>query len=272
MMPSGAETSVDLGIASDADAQSELVYFGETCKSLRQLLHRTCYNYSTHTLAQIGGVRLYHFIGPSMYPVTNGTIVTGSNLHFSSSAIKYNYTNKTYIDYISPLFLGRRGSTVWHFNVSNSLSATTTFLFPALEVYRTPDTAAAAVGYTPAVQITNASFNNVERLTASTHSHSAAGQTLTNQHTQTGVQALIPFCSQLRFHPTKGNPVGPHTGDTLDLLAFSRLNESIAFTISGPSAANDFIFVDAYVHAGPDFNLFMFVDVPTQTTLGSIPI
>jgi hypothetical protein len=239
-----------------------LVNFGESIKSLRQLLRRSTlvstsvlpytasqeFSVLAKTFGKIPGAYGYD---PNGINSAKGTIVTGSNFNF-------NYSQMLPLTWILPAFVTYRGSTNWSFNVD----------------------APAAIGHIRASRL-NSSVNTVssELVRNSTRGSTsynaswfltnlisgASGQALTNQQTNAGLNITCPMYTNYRMQST--SPTYYTRGNSSDGSCFDFFQlEVMTDAISG--VADSGVRIWAYNSIGTDFGCHFFLNVPTLYLYG----
>lgn len=241
-----------------------LVNFGESIKSLRQLMRRTSLvgvtTFTTDTtndnvLNKKRFLKIPPAYGydPAGLHSAKGLVATGSNFPF-------NFVNQTPLNWILPAFIGYRGSTIWTFNASNKGESS------HVRVYRVNQSGAnAGEGVVAAAKGTvsaNARFYKLES------DSGAAGQAVTSQWTNAGLSVLCPNYGRHRFQSTAlTRATVPGGGD--DAQSDEFMLEVATDGISGPD--NKGLKVWAYSSIGTDFGLYFFLNVPTLWIYSVLP-
>lgn len=249
----------------DAHADRYLVNFGESVKSLRQLMRRSSLvgvdTFTTNTtndyvVMQKRFTKIPPDYGydPAGYHSAKGLVVTGSNFPM-------NYVNKTPLNWIMPAFIGYRGSTIWTFNVDSAAP------IGHIRVVRSNQSGAAV-----SLLLTSATKGTVSanaRFFLNTCDSGAAGQALTNQLTNSGMSVLCPNYGRFRFQSTDvNNATAPGPLDDAQFDEF--VLEVVCDGVSGPK--NTGLKVWSYSSIGTDFGLHFFLNVPTLHKYISVPI
>lgn len=246
------------------DADRYLINFGESVKSLRQLMRRTSLlgvsTFTTNTtndyvINQKRFMKIPPDYGydPTGLNSAKGLVVPGSNFGF-------NYVNKTPLTWIMPAFIGYRGSTIWTFNANNKAENGHVRVWRSNQsgINITEQTISASKGTNSA----NASFflRNCDS--------GAAGQALTNQLTNAGLSVLCPNYGRMRFQSTSlVNSSSPQSADDSQFDEF--VLEVVTDGVSGPD--NKGLKLWTYNSIGTDFGLHFFLNVPTLWIYSAIP-
>jgi len=249
----------------DPHADRYLVNFGESVKSLRQLMRRTSlvgvttyttdtthdYNILTKRFMKISPDYGYD---PSGIHLAKGLVVTASNFGF-------NYAFKTPLNWILPAFVAYRGSTIWTFNVDapNAIGH--------VRVWRSNQSGANAseniTSFTKGTVSANAAF-------FLTNSDSgAAGQALTNQQTNAGMSVLCPNYGKYRFQSTSLVAATKPSQYADDAQFDEFVLEVVTNGVSG--VADTGLKIWAYTSIGTDFGMHFFLNVPTLWMYASVP-
>jgi hypothetical protein len=248
---------------SDEDTKF-LVNMGERIVSLRTLLRRTVFSYSTQVPADTTSfaslIRMYQTNYPPWYGYDSngrnsakGTYVPGSNFNF-------NYVTTTPFQWIGRAFVGMRGAMMWSYNVD---TVGTDSVLSSVRMYRNMNT------------INTGNYLNVD--TVATGSTSSAlsrfylvdsgtgGSTLTNQVTNTSLQACLPDYNYARFHWL--DPASGSLGFTADGSAYQNAALELKLKPTGATKPVGNIRVDKYFSIGPDFTFFFYLCAPPWTWL-----
>jgi len=241
-----------------------LVNFGESVKSLRQLMRRTSLvgvtTFTTDTTNDYVVMTKRFLKVPPDYGYDPNGIHSAKGLVVPASNFPFNFVNKTPLNWIMPAFVGYRGSTMWTFNASNKAETS------HMRVYRSNQSGANAsetqVATTKGTVSANARFFNINC------DSGAAGQALTNQWTNAGLSVLCPNYGRFRFQSTAlANATGPQTLDDSKFDEF--VLEVTSDGVSGPD--NKGLKIWTYTSIGTDFGLHFFLNVPTLQGYGTVP-
>ena len=257
------------GGTSSADDIYGAVY-GERYVSFRQLLHRSC---------RIFGVKPYKIAGllpqniATWYiapqPEMNGYDPNGMHMStgFNSGVnARYNYVTRNPLNHLSQMFIGRRGSYNWHFNLDGSFTDTSNGL---VTVERAPYKGSSTRRYTVATyDIVADNTNQVAYANVYTENgqqpfgSAATGVAMTNQLTQAGVSVNIPDYHSGRFHfnsPTNNFKDELYGGRPFTVTATMTNTELGSTTLH------------AFASAGPDFNFVFFMNTPDNYIYLAVP-
>lgn len=258
------------------DENRYLTNFGESVKSLRQILRRSTLQGANIIQRQNGtGINLNRQ-AQTKIPLSYGYDPNGANTALSLVAgptAPFNFVQVTPFTWIAPMFIGYRGSMIWHYNLDSS--STRAFSTVRVRRLRGP--------IDPAIRNSNSLLsvltqNNLSRdriartSTTSDDGFSSAcfgGVAQTNQNTQAGLSILAPMYNRYRFAfsiPTNAN-LGVSTDDTdRDLLM-----SEIMFYNTQTDASYNVHQLEKFSSIGTDFTFFFFLNCPTLYDYGSIP-
>jgi hypothetical protein len=239
-----------------------LINFGESIKSLRQLLRRQTLSvvntfanvslYYTVPIIRFGKFPIHYGYDPAGIHRADGLVIPG--------AYSYNFSKMTPYNWVSPAFSGQRGSMQWSINATSP----NTFEKQSLRVVRDNQNSGVAgistLSGAKVVQSDTPRFMLINSLPG------ASGQALTNQKTQSGISVQLPMQTRFRFESTR--PAwftSPSSVDGSD-IDFYRLE---SWSLSSTSPQNDFVWM--YSGIGTDFGLHFFVNVPTFYLYSATP-
>jgi hypothetical protein len=181
---------------------------------------------------------------------------------FIDPALKgYNFNNLTLLAYLSPAFIGYRGSVNWSFNALTGGE-------PAEEISMVRDNNNVSGIYRSTTSITDAiGFSAYLRTTMEDRQGGLSGQCLTNGNTQAGLNVQMPNYSIFKFQST--NPRNSNKGIAAD---GSILDAYLLTVVKKNASATPTMVVNAYAAAGTDFSLYFFLNVPTFWYYQAIPV
>lgn len=260
----GVPNSLVSGKPAQVHDQRYLVNYGESIKSLRQLLRRQTlsgvFNFNNSTdYYQLGILRFCKF------PLHYGFDPTGVNSAVGLIAPgpwPFNFVKMTPYNWISPAFCSQRGSMQWNINWNGS---STNALAQNLRVIRDNQNNGNA-GISLVTQTPKTSSSTASRFFMVNALSGASGQALTHQITNTGISVQLPM--QTRFRVESTQPLkfsSPSFIDGSD-IDFYRLE---SFTAASTSIQNAFAWM--YAGIGTDFGLHLFVNVPTFWLYSATP-
>lgn len=258
-----SEESVQMGLApSSAYPGLNLVYMGETIKSLRTLMRRTSYlgfkkfNYNYSGLDSYVVLRSVHRRVPLIpgYDPNGPQSATGL---ISTIAEPYNFVNWSYMSYFSLPFVGKRGSVHWHCNVRSNYDVND------LSITRGNDKVYANLStgnYSSSVASAGNS-NEVARNSTIYKMRGSTGMSVTNQGTQRAVSLAAPMYSKFKFisNDILTNTLGAAVDETTD----DSISVSGVITPSNQGANTDGGF-DFYCSAGTDYTPVFFLNIPVM--------
>lgn len=241
-----------------------LTYMGEQIRSLRSVLRRKTLALSA-VPAQAGTEALAYTI-QSLYRLpptfgydTNG-LDTAKGVVTTGTTYNFNWAQNTFIQYVSQAFLGYRGAVNW-----NILAAGTRAL-PSVRSYRDP-LRTTIQRVTGNQAFGTAGANN--KWMWEKRKNGTQGQALACQLTNAGLNISVPFYSYFKFATTDVSQqcAPPSTwGEQAALWTTEVVCDN-----SSPYPLGH-LFLDYYVSAGTDFDVIMFLNVPTFTYMADTPV
>jgi len=249
-----------------------LIYGGETIKSLRILLrrpskYRTATAASTLSAAGIVGSTLFTM---NRLPIAPGFDPNGINTAVgpvSGTSKPYNWVNFTPISFIGQCFLACRGSVVYYFDPLNSaltcemgISRPGSFTSPTIATYLGANSQATTANSAAAHGVT-------------LMRDAQAGRAMVNNRTKSGVTAVIPYYSKFKFRGC--DPSTAVFGSTSDFSFVDNVQFDVIHTpaasinINGQyNTGNCYNF---YIAAGTDFTFNFFLFVPRMYIYKTTP-
>jgi hypothetical protein len=245
------------------------VYMGETILSLRQLMHRTS-RYTlltTHDGPSPVSMLYIHTIDMPLYPRIPGE--WASALHRTAAEVGFNYVAYSPMSWMTPCYVGVRGSVNWVANVMGDLAHEVSFT--RLYKQRDVNTRFMRIDVVPADSSTSTAARTY---LMDVPQGSQSGTVLTNQRTCAGIGANVPYYSTSRF--TYTNP-GNLTGDGDFLEDYWGSSQGVRLQIKTTQGitteTESTCAVELFTSAGHDFNLIMFKNVPPiYLNGGTLPI
>jgi hypothetical protein len=264
----GEPTSIMAGNSEGTnDPNLNLVYYGETVKSLRTLLRRTNLSYvitpTTSILDQTFGMLKHKF---DRFPLfkgydTAGGIHTAKGLTATGTTFKYNFVHNTIYNWLAPAFKAQRGSMIWSFNAQNDLQS------DSVKVFRVPNNNAAAsdtyVSINKGTTSANASYYSLNT------DSGAAGMSLISQKTNAGISVLCPNYAGVRMQNTF--PASTSVPTSIDDRDHDGYMLELALPGNISTTTTNFS-VWCYESIGTDFNLHFFLNVPSMNILSGDPV
>jgi hypothetical protein len=261
-----------LGTEADLSQNTYAYVFGEKCPSLRQLLHRQ--SVAWHTIipsAVLTSQQLREiFIRVQRLPRPRGFTANGTENVEPMVGVG---TKKAFICYNHPLlwvascFAGYRGSVNYTFN----LNATANAIAPvgSVCIFKPSDLGPYVTneGTLKAANINETHSRATQFLTGDGEyaNGGAGGLVLTNQLTQAGLMANLPYYSRRKFEPMNPYNLYGSVGEASDdsyIMKYRR-------TISNLGVDN---VVDVICGSGPDFDVVYFLNCPPMFELvGMVP-
>lgn len=250
----GASSEIVVNSSGKSDEHQYLVNFGERVVSLRQLLNRFCFSRVDYSPTATGTsqniVRVVRNLMPTYYGFDPHGLDTAINS--VPATVPFNWSFNTSLNWLSPCFLGYRGSVNWCFNVDSP-----GYTVKHLRVYRDSDANTPTYG-TSITNINSAStVNQSNALFVQNTQSGISGQALTNSMTQAGLVCQVPMYSAYKYYPTYW---GAATNDVEADTSFCHYN--VEYTM-GVAPTRSTACLHSYVAAGTDFSLVQFQFIPT---------
>lgn len=259
-----APASDVLGTAQNKHCnQANLVNFGETVKSLRQLLRRSSLVSVSTPASNTADVVLWrkNFTKiPGMYGFDPAGINTAKGLVVPATTFNYNFSQTLPITWIMPAFVAYRGSTHWTFNTTSGATPAEHIRVQRLNA-GTNSVAEGLVTWTRGTVSENA--RNFYRLAAG-----STGCALTNARTSAGISVGTPMYTAFRFQSTAPKYYTSPTSADGSILDMYQL-EVLLNGSGSPTTASTAVF--AYHAIGTDFGLHFFLNVPTYWSYSAVP-
>lgn len=238
-----------------------LLNFGEQISSLRQLLRRS--QLSEVSIPDSDTTSYIYVLqhDSSKFPIPYGYDPNGLNNAtglVSGTSKPFNFTFSTLINWLTPAFVGVRGSTIVHYNCFTN--SPTTSPLPHIRVVRRPNSSVQQCTRASTVLAAKTTTSATMSFLRNTLLSGAAGQALTNGQTQAGLSVLHPNYNKFRFQSTSPGKISapsPLDGSDFDT---HRL-EIVMDPTFGPTTRA--LTVEKYISVGTDFSLNWFLNVPT---------
>jgi len=233
------------------------VYYGDPVISFRQCLKR--YNYHS-SYGMTTTARAWHrFIVPN-FPMYRGYAPEAINI--TAGGLPYNYMKNTLMNYLTPGFVLRRGSTRWRYHLNRGSTAPS--LGAMMGVVRLPFS---PVGFTYAsTPMLNGDISLQQRAREAFIQMPAtwAGAVVTDTLTNPVLSVDLPYYINTRFSHAKNANVASasnasYTNNQMHLL-YTQSTTSAGAVVPAR--------IDNYVAAGDDFSLSFFIGAPRMYRLG----
>jgi len=254
-----------MGVSQSIVPHLNECYFGEKIVSVRQLMRRmTRYDTRLQALpASTGSCQVYSRtmnMFPAYWGFDSNGLDTANNLSASGTG-SFNNVGSSFITFVTPWFVGWRGSMNWHFNPINNSSGPQ----DCLQISRNPiATSLGETFHTSSATTDKSNFAYQHNFYCPTLD--TAGTAMTSGRTQVGVSAQVPFYSMYQFMPTgpqfvNGTAVVGDLGTGNNNFTFSNFGYGGIY-LTG---------VQSYVGIGTDFSVFYFNNVPALFMYASYP-
>lgn len=260
---------------SSASPNINLIYHGETVKSLRTLLRRSQYLRTQHISNGVNVAfnvlaRETQFNRFPMSPGFDPNGIHTANRQTAAGTAPYNWTQYTLISFLGSCFLGFRGSIIWYIegqrgdtNTEIRVGRPGNTLGLTLANYNTPSNAGAIPG----------SANSIPRVDALSGSATAGGVDILKLDRLPTASVCAPFYSPYRFRNCShidavlGSSVEFTTVDKLSLRERTMPRVNIAQNAEWANSTQ----YSYYCSAGPDFSYIFFLAVPTLYLYTTVP-
>lgn len=195
-----------------------------------------------------------------MYPGFDPEGLNGATGLNSLTREAYNWVAWSPMTYYSQCFVGSRGSYIYNTNVRGLDPSSTVKLIRSQSQHT-----ASSWSTTVTNHVTNSDY---EARFGRGEPSGMAGMAMTNQNTQTGINALVPMYSRYKF--LSNNIVTRTNGTTVDDSDTDAMTLKTEIITNTSDDLNKFV-ADVYVGAGTDFSLVFFLNVPALWKYNSYP-
>lgn len=243
-----------------------LIYSGEKIVSFRTLLRRSCLSRVITLPNDTTSNWLRFFSNMSRYPLYYGYDPNGVNTAVSLIAgpnAPFNFGNNIPFNILGACYVGSRGAVHWHFNMDTPEYVNT------LVAKRNSFDPLTIGNYYATRTATYVSPDQMARdLSVSSRNPGAAGMSLVNQKTQTGLSVSVPYYSKYRLRTNA--PSSRTLGVAEDDSNFDLVNVSGCFVpVIGENPRNTNLY--EYFSVGTDFNFIHFLNVPPLYEVSGVP-
>jgi hypothetical protein len=238
-----------------------LINMGENISSLRTLLRRSVYNYSVNmpddTTNAVARMRSITTRMPFYYGYQASAYSNAFGIVDPITSYPFSYAKNIPFTWIAPMFVGWRGSMIWHYNTDSTANK-------------------AQLGSTRIARVQGAfnrgNFSEISGVTAAALSSAryqylvsaqdagTSGVCLTNPVTSTAQSVSLPDYNRYKFHfvDPRNCFTGSSSDDTnLDAIVY----QATTYPTVTQSPKN--IIIDKYVSIGTDFNFLFWLNTPT---------
>jgi hypothetical protein len=233
------------------------VCFGEKIASFRQMAKR--YNlHAMHSLSRGGGYFRYQRTSGD-FPFYRG-YVGATGIHTTADATPYNYARMTFLNYITPAFVARRGGLRYKTTANDRLSLSSdrkTFM----SYSRQPDVTIGYVETATAINFGQLASPMASQVRLFSHGHQGLHVQMANHNPV--LEAEFPYQNNVRFLPGKEvDQTSANTNNTFHRV--QTLVESDFNTSECPGYFD-------YVAGAEDFSLYFFTGCPVMYYAPSDP-
>jgi hypothetical protein len=252
--------------------ENNLVYFGETIKSIRTLLRRTVFS-RLSTFQRTSNANMVNVVGGyanrfPLYPGFDPNGINNATGLTSGVSTPFNFTSYTYINWFGQCFLGHRGAINWKINNLNPNITTENRI---TRPYRTFQQLT-RTGYNQLYSSSSTSISAQSNAPLYSCGFSSGGS-VTNPRTLSSNSASIPMYSQYKFFSP--SPETTTLGDSVDGSLYDGFHYQLIYLNATSNVANAQFWsgsmANFYCAAGTDFDLVFFMAVPTLYYYNSYP-
>jgi hypothetical protein len=252
-----------------------LIYHGETIKSLRTLLRRSQFLRTQNITNGVNTafnilIRETQFNRFPMAPGFDPNGINSANNLLSAGTSPYNWVQYTLLSLLGSCFLGSRGSVIWYIeshrgdpNSEIRVGRPGNTIALTLTNYTTPGT----LGVIPG------SANGVARTDALSSSSTAGGTDIIKTDRLPTTSICAPFYSPLKFRTSSHKDAVLGTGidgSWTDKLSLRERTMPRVNIVGNAEWANSTQY-SYYCSAGPDFSFIFFLAVPPMYRYTSVP-
>jgi len=253
----------DMGVKpSSADPNINLIYFGESIVSLRQLMRRQ--SLYKRLVAAAGSSIDTIFL--STFKLARLPLYPGYDTNGVDSALgtitllpeSYNYTNWLPLTWFGQCFVGVRGSVLYSVNANGQQSCKTVICAREHDTHNASNA------------VLSQTFGGNGYLKQSIQTKQLAGNsgmTMTNQSTQAGITTMLPMYTNVKF--IMNSPSTRTAGDEEDGSLYDAMRVQTLYQTE-TNSFND-TFVDLYCAAGTDMSFVFFINVPAIYDYYTVP-
>lgn len=251
----------------------DLIYNGESIKSIRTLLRRTQAQRTsilnravttTHLLVQNGS----YFSRLPIYPGFDPNGVNNATAPIAAATKPYNFVPYSTLNWFGQCFLGCRGSIHWSvLNHNNNLACMTAINRPNARTTLTR----ALYNITP---VGSVNPPLTQSIIANAMPAGAAGISITHNRTNSSNAASVPFYSQFKFRQFTPSDTTLGTfidGSNTDGVFYTQIVPNSSVTALNANFLNG-NFITTFCSAGTDFSLIFFLAVPTLYKYTAVPV
>jgi hypothetical protein len=233
---------------------------GEKITTLRELLNRRCLVSAYGTNMSTSGDFAVYKEQLSPMPLAYGYDPSGIDTAFSfaTGTKPFNFTYQTYLSWIAPAFIGRRGAVDWTINFDGNVNA------GSLRAYRSPSLYASSSRAVSSVTPANTSAIPGFMRNTFNEASGSGGQVVTNQGTQSTISFSLPMYSAYRFKLC--TPASFSSSTT-----FGGGEDFGTVELAKPVGSSRVGTLYNYASAGTDFSLLFFCNVPVLYNYSVLP-
>jgi len=249
-----------------AHDKKNMIYFGEMIASTRSPIQRASYYAKLCVMGQ--SFNIYQSVwNLPRFPVYPGVAATG--LHATSTGQVANLTGMTYLHWLTPCFVGFRGTINYHLSMSGA--GNNSFIYN-MSLNRAPGSyfqTSYPGGISQKVFQVNKSTSTCSANVLNYTPLGIGGAAANTSMAGGGLQVAVPSYVNMRMFPANPSyysslPItSGHNTDPFQLT-----EDRIVVTASGESWAEGSTavasYLTAYASAGQDFSCFFFLNVPTM--------
>lgn len=280
--PQSEETSIS-GTVPQVNENQYHTFFGESIRSIRTILRRT---YQARPLASYGGTSATSDIQGSVfertkYPAPNG-YDPKSNTDARSALVPttlkpYTYNINTPFSMVVPMYVGMRGSMLWHYEGLNYRDTSSRAAVSVMRSTGSPSVSggrlvhATTVSAESAINLTTGVTDKFYmQLQTNVNNRYIAGQTVIAKNPLDGKSMCLPEMNNLRFKAA--NPKYWILGDGVGHNDSIVTTDVVSPSFSGLSTTGfQRNIIRRYFSIGPDFTVFFMLGVPRLYKYALVP-
>jgi len=264
-------TTEDMAIKpSYADDNVNLIYMGESIRSLRQLMRRGCYH-RTQTAVNSAVANQFTIYQSSifrrlpLYPGFDTDGINSATKPIAGGTGTFNFVHWVPMTWVTQCFVGVRGSVIWNALLEESVSATGRVYSHKMIRRNNVDLTVAGYG-TVSNNLSTGSVSTWARVAQVANVPMTEGGCITTHSTAPTMNVMVPMYSKYKFLATTPSlrTIGSSTVD-------GSKRDAVQTTYDFQNVSVNQTRVDYYCSIGTDFNPIMFLNVPTLYYLATYP-
>lgn len=262
----GEVITINQSSGDDTNLYKEV--FGEKIISLRELMHRQsrAWTQIIPKNADWAGNQMIFSMPIQRLPRVYGFAASGWEFAVSALAppaeVPFNFVRNHPVLWITSCFVGYKGSVNYNFNPLNIDGKNTHEICSAAVARRSATTVASMAPRAYSTNATNSTSQLMRNLNtnANIDMQGAAGMALTNQFTQAGLAANLPYYHEYKFLVANLDNIGDN--ETNDNSQYDTFEFSMKRGVPTASTTDADVLVDVLFGTGPDYEVIYFINCP----------